>query len=148
MDWYRFSVRPLKPILRTHREDSTAVVVGSRDSPLEGSDAAIAIGRNAVVAEACYQRAISLARSQGAKSLELRAGSSLARLRQSMGRSDEVGTLLTQIYGWFTEGFDSIDLKGSLSEHRRQLLALSGHFISHCKCLLLTQSGHRASVCP
>jgi adenylate cyclase len=66
---------------------------------------------NAAVAEECYQRAISLARSQGAKSLELRAGSSLARLRQSMGRSDEVGILLTPIYGWFTEGFDSADLK-------------------------------------
>lgn len=66
---------------------------------------------NALEAETCFERAIAVARSQSAKSLELRAGTSLARLWQSKGRSDEAGALLTPIYGWFTEGFDSADLR-------------------------------------
>ena len=66
---------------------------------------------NAAAAESSYERAITIARRQSAKSLELRAGISLARLWQSLGRSDEAGALLTPIYSWFTEGFDSADLK-------------------------------------
>jgi adenylate cyclase len=66
---------------------------------------------NALEAEACFERAIEIARRQSAKSLELRAATSLARLWQSKGRSDEAGALLTPIYGWITEGFDSADLK-------------------------------------
>ena len=66
---------------------------------------------SALEAEACFTRAIAVARSQSAKPLELRAGTSLARLWQSKGRSDEAGAMLTPIYRWFTEGFDSSDLK-------------------------------------
>ena len=77
---------------------------------------------NVAVAEACYERAISVARRQCAKLLELRAGTSLARLWQSRGRSNEAGALLAPIYGWFTEGFDSADLK----EAKASLEGLAG----------------------
>jgi len=61
--------------------------------------------------EECFCRALNIARSQHAKSLELRATKSLARLLVSQGRSDEARNLLTEIYSWFTEGFDTVDLK-------------------------------------
>ena len=59
----------------------------------------------------CFERAIEVARSQSAKSFELRATSSLARLLVSQGNRDEVLTMLAEIYNWFTEGFDTADLK-------------------------------------
>ena len=62
-------------------------------------------------AESCYQKAIEVARKQKARSLELRSSMSLARLLSSQGKKDEARELLTGIYGWFTEGFDSADLK-------------------------------------
>jgi predicted ATPase len=65
------------------------------------------------VAEArgCFERAIEIAQKQGAKSWELRATTSFARLVSSQGRRDEARTLLAEIYNWFTEGFDTADLK-------------------------------------
>jgi predicted ATPase len=62
-------------------------------------------------AEDCFQKAIEVARSQSAKSLELRAVIRLSRLRQQQGRKDEARQKLAEIYGWFTEGFDTADLK-------------------------------------
>lgn len=62
-------------------------------------------------AEACFQKAIEIARRQQAKSLELRATMSLARLWQQQGKKDEARQLLAEIYGWFTEGFDTKDLQ-------------------------------------
>jgi len=62
-------------------------------------------------AEACFLKAIEIARCQSAKSLELRAVMSLSRLWQSQGKKDEARQLLAQIYGWFTEGFDTKDLQ-------------------------------------
>jgi predicted ATPase len=56
-------------------------------------------------------RAIDTARSQQAKSLELRATTSLARLWAEQGKRTEAGELLAPVYGWFTEGFDTADLK-------------------------------------
>jgi tetratricopeptide (TPR) repeat protein len=61
-------------------------------------------------AEACFQQALAVARRQQAKSWELRAAMSLARLWQQQGKRNEARTLLTPIYGWFTEGFDTADL--------------------------------------
>ena len=62
-------------------------------------------------AETCFCRAIKVARRQSAKSLELRATTSLARLLDKQGRKDEAQRMLSEIYGWFTEGFDTVDLK-------------------------------------
>jgi predicted ATPase len=62
-------------------------------------------------AEACFLRAIAIARQQQAKSLELRATTSLTRLWQRQGKQKEAHALLSEIYHWFTEGFDTKDLQ-------------------------------------
>ena len=62
-------------------------------------------------AEACFRQGIDIARSQGAKSLELRSVMSLSRLWQGQGKKEEARQMLAEIYGWFTEGFDTADLK-------------------------------------
>jgi predicted ATPase len=62
-------------------------------------------------AEGCFHKAIEIARQQQAKSLELRAVMSLSRLWQSQGKRDEARQMLAEIYGWFTEGFDTADLQ-------------------------------------
>ena len=62
-------------------------------------------------AEACFHTALEVARRQSAKSLELGAATSLARLWQQHGRKAEARELLSEIYDWFTEGFDTADLK-------------------------------------
>jgi len=61
-------------------------------------------------AEACFDRALAVAREQQARWLELRASVSLARLWQAQGRREEARELLSGIYDWFTEGFDTVDL--------------------------------------
>jgi predicted ATPase len=63
------------------------------------------------LAEVDLREAIMLAEKMGAKSFELRATTSLARLLRDTGRRDEARTMLADIYGWFTEGFDTADLK-------------------------------------
>jgi predicted ATPase len=65
---------------------------------------------NATAANKCFRKAIELARVQSAKAWELRATISLARLRSSEGNRDEARAMLAEIYGWFTEGFDTADL--------------------------------------
>jgi predicted ATPase len=65
----------------------------------------------AAQAEACFHQALDVARRQEAKSLELRAATSLARLWQQQGKQAEAYTLLAPVYGWFTEGFDTADLQ-------------------------------------
>jgi len=65
----------------------------------------------AVNAEECFQQARAVARRQQAKSLELRAAMSLARLWQRQGQRDAARELLAPVYGWFTEGFDTADLQ-------------------------------------
>jgi predicted ATPase len=73
-------------------------------------------------AETCLRQALEVARRQQAKSLELRAAISLARLWQSQGKRAEACTLLAPIYGWFTEGFDTANLQ----EARALLEGLEG----------------------
>jgi predicted ATPase len=65
----------------------------------------------AQAAEACFQQALAVARRQQAMSWELRTAMSLAGLWQEQGKHDQARELLTPIYGWFTEGFDTADLQ-------------------------------------
>jgi len=69
------------------------------------------IDSNTAEAKNCFERAIEIARKQSAKSLELRSTISLARLLAKAGRGDEARAMLAEIYNWFTEGFDTADLK-------------------------------------
>ena len=62
-------------------------------------------------AERAFQEALSVARTQQAKAYELRAAMSLARLWGEQGRRTEAHEVLAPVYGWFTEGFDTVDLK-------------------------------------
>jgi predicted ATPase len=67
--------------------------------------------QGAAKAEAYFTRALTIARQQHAKSWELRSATSMARLWRSQGKRDEARDLLAPVYGWFTEGFDTLDLK-------------------------------------
>jgi len=61
--------------------------------------------------EGCFRIALAVAREQGSRGFELRAAVSLARLLSAQGRRDEAHDLLAPVYGWFTEGFDTPDLR-------------------------------------
>jgi predicted ATPase len=61
--------------------------------------------------EACFQQVLAVARCQQAKSRELRAAISLARLWHQQGKSKAARQLLAEVYGWFKEGFDTVDLQ-------------------------------------
>jgi predicted ATPase len=65
----------------------------------------------AAEAETCYEQALAVARGQGARWWELRAATSLARLLRGQGKRAQARDLLAPVYGWFTEGFDTADLK-------------------------------------
>jgi predicted ATPase len=66
---------------------------------------------DAVKAESYFEQALAVARAQQAKSWELRAAMSMARLWRDQGKRDAARDLLAPLYGWFTEGFDTLDLK-------------------------------------
>jgi predicted ATPase len=68
-------------------------------------------GQKVGEAEECFRKGLDIARRQQAKSLELRAAMSLSRLWQQQGKHEEAYKLLAEIYGWFTEGFDTADLQ-------------------------------------
>jgi predicted ATPase len=78
---------------------------------IAGEIALMSPERDARKAEAYFQRALEVARKQQAKSWELRAAMSMARLWRDQGKRDEARELLAPVYGWFTEGFDTLDLK-------------------------------------
>ena len=79
---------------------------------LTGTKVGCCCGRgHSEAAEELYRKALSIAEEQGAKLWELRAAASLARLRRDQGRCAEARDLLAPVYGWFTEGFDTPDLK-------------------------------------
>jgi predicted ATPase len=67
--------------------------------------------QNATRAEEHFERALAVARKQGAKSWELRAATSMARLWRDKGKPRQARELLAPVYGWFAEGFDTQDLK-------------------------------------
>jgi predicted ATPase len=66
---------------------------------------------DAAKADGYFERALEIARDQQAKSWELRAATSMARLWRDQGRRQQALDLLAPVYGWFTEGFDTLDLK-------------------------------------
>ena len=72
-----------------------------------------ATGLCAIEAEAHFQQALAIAQQQDARSLELRAAVSLSRLWQQQGKRDEARRVLTDVYSWFTEGFDTADLQAA-----------------------------------
>jgi len=67
--------------------------------------------RKAETPEACFRQALEVARQQQAKSLELRAAMSLSRLWQQQGKRDAARQLLPEVYAWFSEGLDTVDLQ-------------------------------------
>ena len=67
--------------------------------------------RTLTKAEAYFERALAVAREQQAKSWELRAAMSMARLWRDQGKPQQARELLAPVYGWFTEGFDTRDVK-------------------------------------
>jgi predicted ATPase len=68
---------------------------------------------DAAKAEAYFQRALEISRAQQARSWELRAAMSMARLWRDQGKRQEARDLLAPVYGWFIEGFDTLDLKAA-----------------------------------
>ena len=92
--------------LSGHRLQGELLLVN--DERRAGSERAL---RNVAQAEKCFHTALDIARCQEAKSWELRASTSLARLWQKQGKKDEARELLAPVYEWFTEGFDTADLK-------------------------------------
>jgi predicted ATPase len=75
--------------------------------------ALLAVGAAEAQAEAAFERAIAIAQRQSARSLELRAAVSLAQLWRQQGNAAEARRLLEPIYSWFTEGFDTVDLRAA-----------------------------------
>jgi predicted ATPase len=86
-----------------HRLKGELLLMQSRDKERAPTDQIAEV-------EACFSQAIAVARQQQAKSLELRATTSLCRLWQAQGKQAEAHAMLAAIYGWFTEGFDTVDL--------------------------------------
>jgi adenylate cyclase len=71
----------------------------------------LAKGGSELEAQSCFQQALETARRQHARSYELRAATSLSRLWQQQGRRAEAYQLLANVYNWFTEGFETADLR-------------------------------------
>ena len=97
-------------------DDTLAVLGRNGDRWLEAEmlrikGAALLSIHDAQQAEACLQRAITVARNQGAKLWELRAAVALGRLWRDQGRHGDAHDLLAPVYGWFTDGFETPDLE-------------------------------------
>jgi hypothetical protein len=74
-----------------------------------------ALGKDARTVERCFQEALALSREQSAKTYELRAACDLARLWRKQGKTKEAHDLVQKTYNWFTEGYDSVDLRDARS---------------------------------
>jgi predicted ATPase len=92
-------------------EDKSQTSRGQVEGKSEVTNPQPLIPNSHAEAEAYFQQAIEIARRQQAKSLELRAVMSLSHLWQSQGKKEEAHEMLAEIYGWFTEGFDTKDLQ-------------------------------------
>jgi predicted ATPase len=112
---YEAELYRLKGELLLAQEGSRLQAIGHRGKTEEAEEGlrlqAIDYRERTKEAEKCFWTAIEIARRQQAKSLELRATVSLARLWQQQGKKKQARQMLAEIYGWFTEGFDTADLK-------------------------------------
>jgi len=122
--WYLSCLAWARATLRRHDEawrcigDAIAMMETNKQQWCEaevhraaGEIALISPERDAAEAEASFERALAFARKQRAKSWELRAAMSMARLWRDQGKRQQARDLLAPVYGWFTEGFDTLDLK-------------------------------------
>ena len=96
-----------------YAEDWPAYFADAEVERIAGDTLILMGAENAAEAEQCMRRAIAIAAEQGAKSFELRATTSLARLLARHDRRVEARAMLAAIYNWFTEGFDTADLKNA-----------------------------------
>ena len=112
----------LQPLVSRVFIQSSALSLHSLPSPPAPSLQPLASSGAERKAEECFRKAIAIAQQQHAKSLELRATMSLARLWQHQGKSKEAHRVLSEVYNWFTEGFDTADL-----QEARTLLAELSH---------------------
>jgi predicted ATPase len=94
-------------------EETEARYIEAELNRLEGELVLAAEAPDESGAEAAFRKALAIAQGQGAKSFELRAATSLARLLARQGRRKEARALLAPIYDWFTEGFETADLKAA-----------------------------------
>jgi predicted ATPase len=109
----------LTEALAGQREDALGVALAARQPVFEAElqrvkgEVLLAAGGPSCESEAevCFRRALDLARPQQARSYELRAATSLARLWLRQDKKDQACDLLAPVYAWFTEGFDTQDLK-------------------------------------
>jgi predicted ATPase len=100
-----------------------------------GEIALLGANADAASAETCFHRALEIARKQKAKSLELRAAMSMARLLRAQGSSRAGLDVLAPIYGWYTQGFDTLDLRQAkmllddlgkgIADHRLRVTGIS-----------------------
>jgi class 3 adenylate cyclase/predicted ATPase len=126
---YEADLYRLKGELLLAQEGHRLQAVGFREKTKEAKEGlrlqAVDFREKVEEAEACFHKAIEIARQQQAKSLELRVVMSLARLWQSHGRKEEAHRMLADIYSWFTEGFDTKDLQ----EAKALLTELAGELL-------------------
>ena len=102
----------LEVVQRTGERQNEALLYRLKgDLILQKAEANLQASNLQAEAEACFQKALDVARHQSAKSLELGAAMSLARLWQEQGKTVEARNLLAPVYNWFTEGFDTKDLQ-------------------------------------
>ncbi|MBI3248068.1 MAG: AAA family ATPase [Deltaproteobacteria bacterium] len=111
--FYEAEIYRLKGELTLQQEGSRLQALGLREKIEEEGVRLQAVGlrEKAEEAKKCFHKAIEIAQKQQAKSLELRATMSLARLWQAQGKHREAHTTLSEVYNWFTEGFDTKDLQ-------------------------------------
>jgi predicted ATPase len=101
------SIDEAKALIETSKEKWYA----SEVNRMAGEVALMSPGPDSPKAEDYFERALAIARDQQAKSWELRAAISMARLWRDQGKRQQAHDLLAPVYGWFTEGFDTLDLK-------------------------------------
>jgi predicted ATPase len=100
---------------RTVTETTKEAFFEAEVDRIAGEITLVSPGSDTAKAEAHFARALAVARKQRAKSLELRAAMSMARHLRNQGKRDAARDLLAPVYGWFTEGFDTLDLKDAKS---------------------------------